>query len=209
MRHDLSPARIVPIVLAAGASSRMGRTKALLDFDGRTALELALEAMGGLAAPIVVLGPNREEIENRVDLSLVRIAVNPDASSAQTASLCAGLALLPSEAQAFVFMPVDHPLVRRSDVARLVEAARQEPAKNVFIPVHAGRRGHPVLCRRALEAEILALAPGTSVRTALHAHPDRVIEVSFPDSSILMDMDTPDDYERCLEAFRARSVPRD
>jgi molybdenum cofactor cytidylyltransferase len=203
MRHDLSPARIVPIVLAAGTSSRMGRVKALLDFDGRTALELALEAMAGLATPVVVLGRDRAEIENRVDLSRARIAMNADVATGQAASLRAGLALLPSDAQAFVFMPVDHPLVRQSDVTRLLEAARREPAKDVFLPVHAGHRGHPVLCRRALATDIFGLPPGTAVRTALHANPDRLLEVPFPDSSILTDMDTPDDYARCLEAFRA------
>jgi molybdenum cofactor cytidylyltransferase len=200
----LSQATVVPIVLAAGASSRMGRTKALLEFDGRTALELALEAMSGLATPVVVLGLNRSEIEKRVDLSGVRIAVNPEVTSGQTASLCAGLALLAPDTEAFVFMPVDHPLVRRSDVTRLLEAARADPSKDVFIPAHAGRRGHPVLCRRSLATRILALPAGTAARAALHTNPRRVLEVPFSDTSILMDMNTPDDYQRCLEALHAR-----
>src|SRR5438067_8801497 len=104
---------VIPIVLAAGASSRMGRPKALLDFDGRTALALALEAMAGLAPPIIVLGPNRPEIEARVNLSGARVAINPDVSRGQSASLRAALAMLPLEGEAFVFMPVDYPLVQQ------------------------------------------------------------------------------------------------
>ena len=195
---------IVPILLAAGRSSRMGRPKALLDFDGRTALALALEAMAGLAPPVVLLGPNRAEIEAQVNLAGARVAVNPDVMSGQTASLRAGLAMLPPEAEAFVFMPVDYPLVRRSDVVRLVEAARAAPSKAVFIPSHAMRRGHPVLCRRALAAEILALPPEAPARTALHADATRVEYVLFEEAYVLMDMNTPEDYARCLEAFRGR-----
>jgi molybdenum cofactor cytidylyltransferase len=195
---------VVPLLLAAGASSRMGRPKALLDFDGRTTLALALEAMAGFGPPIVVLGPNRAEIEARVNLSGARVVVNPDVASGQTASLRAGLALLSPDAEAFVFMPVDYPLVRRSDVARLVEAAGAAPSKAVFIPSHAMRRGHPVLCRRALAAEILALPPETPARAALHADPARVEHVFFEEADILMEMNTPEDYARCLQAFRAR-----
>jgi molybdenum cofactor cytidylyltransferase len=195
---------VIPIVLAAGASSRMGRPKALLDFDGRTALALALEAMAGLAPPIIVLGPNRVEIEARANLSGARVAVNPDVASGQTASLRAALAMLPPEGEAFVFMPVDYPLVQRSDVARLVEAMQAAPSKAVFIPSHEMRRGHPVLCRRTLAAEILALPPDAPARDALHAQATRVEYVSFEEPYILMDMNTPEDYARCLEAFRAR-----
>src|SRR5256886_3891836 len=88
----------LPIVLAAGASSRMGRPKALLDFDGRTALDLILEAVRGQGTPIVVLGPNHDEIRARVEMDGVQVAYNLEVDSGQTASLRAGLALLPPEA---------------------------------------------------------------------------------------------------------------
>ncbi len=195
---------VTPIILAAGGSTRMGRPKALLDFDGRTCLELALAAMGGLGRPIVVLGPNRAEIEARVDLSGARVAVNPDPASGQTASLKAGLLLLERETEGFLFQPVDYPLVARADVARLVEALRADPAKSVFVPSHAMRRGHPVLCRRAVADEVLALPPGTPARAALFGAPGRVAHVLFDSPHVLMDMDTPEDYAGCLAAYRAR-----
>jgi len=195
---------LVPVILAAGGSTRMGRPKALLDFDGRTCLEVALEAMRGLGPPIVVLGPNRAEIEARVDLGGARIAVNPDVASGQTASLKAGLALLDREAEAFLFQPVDYPLVSALEVARIVEAFRSDPLKSVFVPSHAMRRGHPVLCRRGLADEILALPPGTPARAAIGARPERIAHVLFDEAHVLMDMDTPEDYAGCLAAYRAR-----
>ena len=194
---------ITPILLAAGASSRMGRPKPLLDFDGRTCLEIALDAVGGLGRPIVVLGPSREEILGRVDLSSSTIAINDQVESGQTASLKAALARLPAGAAAFLFYLVDFPLVWRPEVEALVRAFGG-PGKDILIPSHAMRRGHPVLCRRALAEELLALPDGAPARTVINALPERLAYVEFPGAYILMDMDTPEDYAGCLEAYRAR-----
>ena len=198
----------IPIILAAGASSRMGKPKALLDFDGRSCLDLALEAVRGQGMPIVVLGPNHEEVRQRVKLGDARVTLNLDVASGQTESLKRALALLPAEAPAFFFMPVDFPLVSTADVARLAEAfaASKDPVRSIFIPSHARRRGHPVLCRGELAAEILALPAGSSARDAIHRDDARIAYVDFPEAYVLMDMDTPDDYVRCLEVYRARNA---
>jgi len=199
---------LVPIVLAAGASSRMGKPKALLDFDGRTALQLVLEAVRGFAKPIVVLGPNHQDIRARMALGHVRVMLNLDVDSGQTASLKAALAILPGDMEAFFFMPVDFPLVTAGDVARLVEAYRAEadPAKSIFIPAHGVKRGHPGLCRHELAAEFLALPAGGSARDVGNRVSSRVAHVIYPEAYVLMDMDTPEDYVRCLEAYRARNA---
>lgn len=196
---------ITPILLAAGASTRMGRTKALLDFDGKTCLELALDAVAGLGAPVVVLGPNRTEIQARLRLDGVRIAVNDDVESGQTESLKAGLALLPPESEAFLFYPVDFPLISPLEVGRLVDALRtEEPGRSIFVPSHQMKRGHPVLCRREVAGEFAALPKGTPARAVLNASPERIFYALFDEAYILMDMDTREDYARCLEAYRAR-----
>lgn len=197
---------ITPILLAAGGSTRMGRTKALLDFDGRTCLGLALDAVSGLGEPVVVLGPNRAEVERQIRLDGARVAVNPDVESGQTESLKAGLAMLPADAEGFLFYPVDFPLVTRAEVGRLVDAFRSPglSEKTIFVPSHDLRRGHPLLCRRGLAAEFAALPTGVAARSVLNSRPERIAYVLFDEAYILMDMDTPEDYARCLEAFRTR-----
>ena len=201
---------LTPIILAAGASTRMGRPKALLDFDGKTALELALDAVAGVGMPVVVLGPNYEEIEAAVDLGgrSLRGALNLDVSSGQTASLLRGLSVLPAHADAFLFMPVDFPLVSAADVARLVEAyrAHRDASRSIFIPSHGMKRGHPVLCRRELAAEFQALSPGAPARDVINRDPARIAYVEYPEAYVLMDMDTPEDYVRCLGAYRTRNA---
>ncbi len=198
---------IVPVVLSAGASSRMGRPKALLGFDGKVCLELALEAVRGHDRPIVVLGPDGDAILARVPLDGARVVRNPDVDSGQTSSLRVALASLPAEAEAFFFMPVDHPLVRDVEVARVVDAyrANADPARSIFIPSHCHRRGHPVLCRREIAAEFLGLNPGEPARDVIRRDPGRILHVEDPEAYVLMDMDTPEDYVRCLEVYRARN----
>lgn len=197
----MNPSRVTPIILAAGASTRMGRCKALLTFDGPTALELAIDALGGLGRPIVVLGAHRAEIEARVPLRDVDVALNLDPDSGSTASLRAGLARLPAEAEGFAFLPVDCPLAGREDVDLLLAALG--PGTSIAIPSHAGRRGHPVICRRAIADEILALPPGAPARDAIARDPAR-IAYALRGAHILMDMDRPEDYARCLDVHRAR-----
>jgi molybdenum cofactor cytidylyltransferase len=206
LRKVATPHDITPVILAAGASTRMGRPKALLDFDGKACLELALEAAGGLGTPIVVLGPNREEIQRRVPLGSVQIAINEDVESGQTASLKAGLACLAPVSAAFLFQPVDYPMISRVEVRRLVDAflACKDPNKSVFIPSYSLKRGHPVLCRSEIAQEFLALPDSAPARTAINFRPQRISYVDYAQAYILMDMDTPEDYARCLEAYRAR-----
>lgn len=193
---------ITPVVLAAGASRRMGRPKALLNFDGRTALDRVLEAFAGLGAPVVVLGAAAGKIAPRLPAG-TRVVVNPDPDAGQTSSLKAGIRAVPPDAEGFLFHPVDFPLVRAGDVARLVDAFRASRA-SVVLPAFGFRRGHPVLCRPPVGSRILALPDRLPARVAVHADPGAILHVPVDGPYLLMDMDTPSDYARCLAAFRAR-----
>ena len=195
-----------PIVLAAGASRRMGRPKALLDFDGRACLELVLDAVRPAGRPIVVLGPNHKEIRSRVDLDAADVVLNLDPDSGQTASLQAALSRLPADADAFFFLPGDLPLLRAAEIEGLLQSRIANPGAALHIPSHGRKRGHPILCVRALAAEFLALPPGTSARDVVTRLPGRIAYVEVGEPYVLMDMDTPEDYRRCLEAYRARGA---
>jgi len=200
------PREITPLILAAGASTRMGNTKALLDFDGRTCLEIALDSVRGLGTPVVVLGPAREEIQERVGLGSVQVAINEEVERGQTASLKTGLECLSPAAAAFLFYPVDFPLVSKDEVDALVATflGSKDPNKAIFIPSYSMQRGHPVLCRKAIATEFLALPDGAPARTVINFRPTRIAYVDYEQAYILMDMDTPEDYAKCLEAYRAR-----
>lgn len=197
---------IVPIILAGGASTRMGRPKALLDFDGRCCLELTLDAVRGLGQPIVVLGAAQDEIRERVDLSHVHVVRNDAWQRGQTSSLKAGLSSLPPAATAFLLDPVDYPLVRVTEVARLVEAFAtcEDSVLSVFLPLHAGRSGHPVLCRREIAREFLELPDAAAARSVTKRDSRRIEHVIFDQPYVVTDLDTPEDYAACLDVYRTR-----
>lgn len=202
---------ITPVVLAAGASMRMGSPKALCDFDGKPALSLVLEACRGLGTPIVVLGAAREEIQRAVDLARVIAVLNDEWEAGQTSSLKAGLGALPPSAGAFLLYPVDFPVVDFEDVDRLEQAYRKnkDSNKSIFIPSYSLQRGHPILCRRVVAEEFLALGDEAPARTVVNARPQRIRHVEFEKPYVLMDMDTPEDYAKCLEAHRRRKRERE
>jgi molybdenum cofactor cytidylyltransferase len=201
--------RAAQIVLAAGRARRMGTPKALLDFDGRTALSLVVEAAAavGVETSAVVVGHRAEDVMAAHDFGDLpgsrRWVMNEEEASEQIVSLQLGLnALRVEERDGFFIQPVDCPLVTAADYKLLLDAAgRDEAGARVFFVSHARRRGHPVLCRGSLAAELLALSPPASARDVLERQP--VAYVLTDNAGVLADMDTPEDYRRLLAVFRA------
>ena len=204
-----SARRVVPIILAAGASTRMGTPKALCDFDGRSCLQLALDACreAGLARPIVVLGFWAAEISAHVRLDAATVRLNDLAHHGQTSSLKVGLRALPARAQAFLLYPVDFPLLTAEDLRPLLAAWRtRRRDQRIFIPSHARRRGHPVLFDATLRGTFLALDVAAPARAVVDARADEIVYVEHDTPYVLMDMDTPEDYARCMTEFRLRTM---
>lgn len=208
---SISP-RVVALVLASGASSRMQRTKALLDFDGQTCLALVLASCAGapVAGMVVVTAGGAAGAAVRAAVPATAgaiLAENPRPERGMLSSLQVGLRALPAGSEAFLIFPVDYPLVRAEDVAALIAAfGRRSPGQRIFVPSCDRRRGHPVLVDAALAGEFLALAPEETARTVMGAHAADTVFVDAPDR-VLADMDTPEDYQRCLERFRSRARP--
>lgn len=197
--------KLVAVVLAAGASSRMGQVKALLDFAGKTCVERVLEACreGGADAAVMVTSPAGEPVRARAALAGLPVieAVNPRPERGMLSSLQCGLRVLPAGADAFLLFPVDYPIVPGAEVARLKAAYQAGGLTRIWIPWFAGRRGHPILVDAALAAEFLALGEEDTARTVIQAHANAIAHVPAADDRVLMDMDTPEDYRRCEERF--------
>jgi molybdenum cofactor cytidylyltransferase len=200
---------VVPVILAAGASTRMGRPKALCDFYGRSCLELALDACreARLAAPIVVLGFWAREIRAAVRLETATIRINDRPQGGQTSSLKVGLAGLPHRTEAFLLYPVDFPLLTAVDIQPLCVAWQmRRRERRIFIPSYGRQRGHPVLFDIALRDDCLHLDDGQPLDALADARANQVALVAHDTPYILMDMNTPVDYARCLAEFRRRAM---
>jgi molybdenum cofactor cytidylyltransferase len=99
----------------------------------------------------------------------------------------------------------DLPLLRPSHVRPVLQAFASAPAGAICLPVHAGRRGHPVLFDRRYVGELAALTGEGGARRVLDRHADRVLEVEIPSDAILADVDTPDALARARAGARSGS----
>jgi len=185
------------IILAAGASSRMGRPKQLLDWGGRPLVRVAAEAAlaARLAPVLVVVGHARPEVEAALVGLPLHIVANSDFAAGQSTSLRAGVAALGPQVAAAVVLLGDQPFVTAAIVERLVAAWRAGRSP-IVAPDYAGQRGTPVLFDRTVFPELLAIRGDQGARALLAADPSRVQIVPFDDPRPLADIDTPDDYDR-------------
>jgi molybdenum cofactor cytidylyltransferase len=90
-----------------------------------------------------------------------------------------------------VVWPVDHPFVHLVSVLALMDAYKRTRAP-IVLPVHEGRRGHPVLFARTVWLELMTTSAG-GARTVVHAHAANVVEVAVPDEGVTRDIDTRSD----------------
>lgn len=194
---------IAGIILAAGASSRMGSPKALLDYRGETFVGRLVRVLGGCCNPVIVVLGNHADLLRQDVPATAQIVINPDPSRGQLSSLQTGLAALPAEVDGFAFIPVDSPAVTEETVAKLARAFEDRSTATRFvIPRQSGRRGHPVFAARSVAAELLALPSTAEAREVVHAHVDQTEYVDVNDAGIFTDVDDPEAYRRLKESTR-------
>lgn len=196
---------ITAVVLAAGKSERMGRPKMLLPFGRETLIETVLAGVlrSRVDDVVVVLGAHRETIEPVVSKFALRTVFNSDFGAGMLSSVLRGLREVPAAAQAFLVVLGDQPFPPATVIDRLI-AARERTGKGIVLPVHQGRRGHPVLIDMRFRDEVTALNPSVGLRQLLRDHPDDVLEVPVRTPAVLMDVDRPDDYRKALASKRRR-----
>jgi CTP:molybdopterin cytidylyltransferase MocA len=196
--------RVRAVVLAAGASARMGAPKALVELDGTPAVVRVARTCATVGIePLVVLGHGARRIAPVLEAAGVRWVFNEDWAAGMFTSVACGVAELDGDAGAFFVHPVDCVLVRPETVARL---ARDDAAGHeVLVPAHEGRPGHPPLLPAALRDAVLRGSPRGGLRELLAAWTGGRRNVEVDDPHVLDDMDDPQGL-RCLreEAERER-----
>jgi molybdenum cofactor cytidylyltransferase len=188
---------IAGIILAAGASRRMGSPKALLDLYGETFLDRLLRIFSRFCDPlIVVAGVHAEEIRAHLHLksSRAQLVINPDPDRGQLSSLQTALTEVPASATGFLFIPVDCPTVEEHTIAALIAEFRRQGTPFV-IPKFEGKRGHPVCAAASTIVEFLALPPTAETRAIVNKHADEIAYLDVDDPGILADIDTREAYK--------------
>jgi molybdenum cofactor cytidylyltransferase len=206
--------RVAGIILAAGESKRFGKPKQLLDWKGkpfvRQVAETALHA--GLWPVLVVTGADAAAVESALTGLDVTIVRNDDWQSGQASSIAAGVkALTPSALSgtspksfgfgggwegvgAVIFLLADQPQIR-TDVIQALKEAHAQSLPPILAPlVLEERRANPVLFDRVTFPDLLALRGDVGGRAIFGKH--KVEYLPWHDDALLLDVDTPEDYER-------------
>ena len=193
----MSPqADVAAIILAAGASTRMGRNKMLLELDGVTLVRRAVEhaVAAGLFPVVVVIGPEAEFVREAVDGLPCTFAINSEFTGPTSGSLHAGLNALPPGVAAVMVMLGDMPFVTSTMLRQLTFALNSKSA-----PLAVSRYGEvlapPLLFQRALFAELLAWHGEGCGKQVVLRHSDAAAFVDWPVEA-LNDVDTPADARR-------------
>ncbi len=202
-------ANIGLVILAAGASTRMGQPKQLLSYRGKTLVRHAAEtALSVQGAPVViVLGAELEKIAPALTGLPVIIAENADWRDGMGGSVRTGLgALLAAhpETVAAIFLVCDQPFLSAKTLAVLI-AKHRETNRAIVASAYGGALGVPALFHRSLFPELLALQREKGAKHIIQIHREEAVGVSFEDGAF--DLDTPSDCGRLQFSASKPALP--
>lgn len=188
------------VVLAAGASTRLGRPKQLLQYKDKTLLQHSVEAAisTGIANVLVVTGCYADLISEQINNMLVDITVNEKWRDGMASSIVCGLNfLLPKYplVDGVIFMMSDQPFVSAALLNTLL-ITQQQTGKAMAASSYNNTLGVPALFHKNVFPQLLRLSGDAGARKILQQHSSEVATVSFALGNI--DIDTPDDYEKLL-----------
>jgi molybdenum cofactor cytidylyltransferase len=194
----LSPS-FAGVILAAGASSRMGRDKALLPWQGGTFLSAAIQALQReTELVIVVAGKNASTLEPVIYSNAAFLVENPHPELGQMSSLQRGLEeVLNRGRDAAIITLVDRP-APRAETIRQVKGAFLSAADPTWaaVPEYEGRHGHPIIVGREMIEAFLRVPATSSARDVEHAHQQHVLYVPVNDPLVTLNVNTEEDYEK-------------
>ena len=191
------------IVPAAGRSTRMGAQKLLLPYGGTTVVGRIVDQLleSVIEQVIVVVGPHGRSVAAELARRPVCIVTNAERDADMLSSVRCGLRALPQPCDAVLVVLGDQPAVTSALVDEMVRTF-DEAGKGILVPLHGGRRGHPILFSARYRDEILQRYDGVGLRGLLRAHPDDTLQMCVSTPAVLSNLNRPEDYRRETGRFR-------
>jgi molybdenum cofactor cytidylyltransferase len=189
---------ISALILAAGQSRRMGRSKMPLPWGANTVLGQVIEVLRVSLVDdvLVVTGGDRATIEQIAEAWRARTVYNPHyATEEMLSSLQVGLEAMPVRTGAALIVLGDQPQIQRETVLAILHEYDETHAP-LIVPSYRMHRGHPWLIARELWPELLAMRPPETPRDFLDRHAQGITYVDMNTPYLLQDIDTPQDYEQ-------------
>ncbi|GAB2621027.1 hypothetical protein GCM10027035_16610 [Emticicia sediminis] len=194
------------IILAAGASSRMGAPKQLLLVDGKTLIKRICEtAMDTPCHPIVtVLGANRNLIRKETDRMPITVIDNPQWENGMSSSIKMGLAgayMTEKAIEAAIFLTVDMPYVNAELINKMIEKAESDEKIEIVACKYDSQMGIPVLFKRTLFTDLLELTGDEGAKKVVMKNKDKTAFIDFPEGKL--DLDTIDEYRNFVSNYNS------
>jgi len=198
------------IILAAGLSTRFGKSKQLMDLNGKPMIAWVVDAClnSRLDKIVVVLGDNASHIASGLSAKYgnrrITTIINPQYQEGMSRSLRAGLLNVMRTYPSVMFLLGDQPLVDSNLIDRLLTGF-WESEKDICVPVHMGRRGNPTLFSRRFYDQLLKVSGDTGAREIIQAHPKALLSVEIEDPLPFFDIDTETDMETLHTILKKRN----
>jgi molybdenum cofactor cytidylyltransferase len=189
------------VLLAAGSSSRLGRPKQLLQYNGKSLLSNAVDvaAAASVQPLVVVIGANSDQVISEVDTKNAFVVTNKNWAQGMASSIVCGLSVLlqkQPDADGAIFMMCDQPFVN-TDLLKNLITTWQQTGKPIVASSYETGVGTPALFDKVFFAELLQLKGDTGARKIIRQHTNEVATVLFAEGNI--DIDTEEDYGNLLK----------
>src|ERR1051326_105372 len=193
--------KFAAVVLAAGTSSRMGQSKALMRFRGKTFIAGILDTIRDAAIDYAIVAVSLTDTKILSDIDLTNTSVvynNADKAAGPIESIRPAIVFCVNHMVEYLMIwPVDQPHIKPNTISTLINTVRdQRPL--IAVPKFRGKRGHPVVFSKAIFPELLSSVADQGANRVVLRVPSRVAEIPVEDSGVLEDIDTPEDYNRLL-----------
>lgn len=190
------------IILAAGASRRMGSIKQLLEWQNQSLLEHAIRIARTFlnGRVIVVLGAHAETIQAAIDLNNVSTIFNPDWQEGIASSIRMGIQALPETATAALILLSDQPLIRPNLVQNLLTGWQNEPARIVACQ-YGDSVGVPVIFPAGYFRRLLELKGDQGAKRLLLEFDGSLLKIPLPEAPL--DIDTICDFNHLTLHYSA------
>lgn len=198
------------MILAAGTSTRMGRSKALLPWFGTTLVQYQINSLhaAGIDFLIVVTGYRSEEVNSAIADSDVLVVENRDYCHGKTTSIKAGLSMIPKSSGALVLIAVDQP--RPTWLIRKVIESHRRASALITSPRYRGHGGHPLLFNSTLIPELHDISESThGLRSVMQRHAQEINWVDVNSRVVRLDLNTQTAYQSALRTFRESQDQQD
>jgi molybdenum cofactor cytidylyltransferase len=194
------------IILAAGASSRMGAPKQLLLVDGKTLIKRICDtAMDTTCHPIVVvLGANRNIIRNETERMPITVIDNPQWENGMSSSIKMGLAgayMTEKAIEAVIFLTVDMPYVSAELINKMIEKAESDEKIEIVACKYENQMGIPVLFKRSIFTDLLELSGDEGAKKVVVKNKDKTVFIDFPEGKL--DLDTVEEYRNFVSKYNS------